>query len=276
MTGADDGMDDRTVKKKIIRMYADGKAKNFADDMAAEKRMILEVDGRAEAVVIMTPCEEELWAIGNLRCRRMITDLSDIKSIDMVRDKIVVKRSIRREGWHIEVRFLHTASGAFLREENNENPSCRLPVEWQMSFEAIMSGLDWISEAPIYRRTGAVHVAALVSPLGERLFRTEDVGRHNAVDKAVGWLIKHAVAPGDVSLITSGRLPEDMVLKCVGAGIPFMTSVSAATSEGVETARRCNMTLIGFGRNGKFNIYSAPERICRAADKRMSEGESIA
>ena len=64
-----------------------------------------------------------------------------------------------------------------------------------------------------------------------------------------------------VGLITSGRLPEDMVLKGAGAKIPLMASISAATADGADAARRCNMTLIGFARNGRFNVYSVPERI---------------
>ena len=124
-----------------------------------------------------------------------------------------------------------------------------------------MSGIDWIGEAPLFKTAGSVHVAALVSPDGKLLFRTEDVGRHNAVDKAVGWILKKNMKTSEVGLITSGRLPEDMVLKGAGAKIPLMASISAATADGADAARRCNMTLIGFARNGRFNVYSAPERI---------------
>ncbi|MDO9544478.1 MAG: formate dehydrogenase accessory sulfurtransferase FdhD, partial [Synergistaceae bacterium] len=77
-------------------------------------------------------------------------------------------------------------------------------------------------------------------------------------------------------LITSGRLPEDMVLKGAGARIPVMASISAATANGADAARRCNMTLIGFARNGRFNVYSAPERIKFNSEEKISEGEKIA
>ncbi len=255
-------MDHRTEKREISRMFSDGTVKRVDDDMIVEKRMILEVDGSREAVVIFTPGEEELWALGNLYCRRMIESMDDIGSIKIEDGRIIVERTRRREGWKLEARFLHTASGAFLEEKRNSalQPEI-LPVKWQISFDTVMSGIDWIGEAPLFKTAGSVHVAALVSPQGDLLFRTEDVGRHNAVDKAVGWLLKNKMKTCRVGLITSGRLPEDMVLKGAGAKIPLMASISAATADGADAARRCNMTLIGFARNGRFNVYSVPERI---------------
>lgn len=269
-------MDGRTVKKDITRMFSDGTIKRIEDDMIVEKRMILEVDGSREAVVIFTPGEEELWALGNLYCRRMIESMKDIRSIKKDGSRIIVERSNKREGWKLESRFLHTASGAFLQEQRENNDSSFLSVEWQISFDAIMSGIDWIAEAPLFRQAGSVHVAAVVSPKGDRFFRTEDVGRHNAVDKAIGWLLKNSIKTGDAALITSGRLPEDMVLKGAGAGIPVMASISAATADGADAARRCNMTLIGFARNGRFNVYSTPERIKLNTEEKISEGDKIA
>ena len=242
-------------------MFSDGTVKKIEDDMIVEKSMILEVDGSHEAVVILTPGEEELWALGNLYSRRMIESMNDIRSIKKDATGIIIERTNKREGRNLESRFLHTASGAFLQEQGKNDVPSFLPVEWQISFETIISGIDWIAEAPLFRLTGSVHVAALVSPAGSMLFRTEDVGRHNTVDKAVGWLLKNNVKTSDTALITSGRLPEDMVIKGAGAGIPVMASISAATATGVDAARCCNMTLIGFARNGRFNVYSAPERI---------------
>ncbi len=255
-------MDDRTEKREIIRIFRDGSSKKLNDDVTVEKRMILEVDGLREAAVILTPGEEELWALGNLACRRMIESMEDIFSIRIECDRIIVERSNRREGWNAEARFLHTASGAFLEKKAKSEPKPGLlSVGWQVSFDTVMSGIDWIADAPLFKTSGSVHVAALISPKGERLFRTEDVGRHNAVDKAIGWLLKNDIKTDQIGLITSGRMPEDMVLKAAGAKIPLMASISAATADGVDTARCCNMTLIGFARNGRLNVYSAPERI---------------
>lgn len=268
-------MDDRIVKRDIMKIFSDGTVKKIDDDMIVEKRMSLEIDGLIQAVVILTPGEEELWALGNLYCRRMIESLNDIKYLKKEGSRIIVEMANKREGWALESRFLHTASGAFLQKEVEKRTSY-LPLEWNISFEAIMSSMDWIAEAPLFKQTGSVHVAALLSPQGKKLFRTEDVGRHNAVDKAIGWLLKNNIKTSDAALITSGRLPEDMVLKGEGARIPLMASVSAATADGADAARRCNMTLIGFARSGRFNVYSAPERIKLNGENIRSGGEKIA
>ena len=222
--------DRRTVKREISRMFSDGTIKVIDEDMVVEKRMVREEDGSREAVVIFTPGEEELWVLGNLYCRRMIERMEDIASLRTEDGRIIVERARRHEGWRLEARFLHTASGAFLKEKRDAGirPD-PLPVDWQISFETIMSGIEWIGEAPLFKTAGSVHVAALVSPDGKLLFRTEDVGRHNAVDKAIGWILKNNMKTGEVGLITSGRLPEDMVLKGAGARIPLMASISAAT-----------------------------------------------
>ena len=269
-------MDDRIVKRDIMKIFSDGTVKRIDDDMIVEKRMTLEIDGLIEAVVICTPGEEELWALGNLYCRRMIESLSDIKYLKKEGSRVIIEMANKRDGWALESRFLHSSSGAFLQKEVEKRNSSSLPVEWQISFESIMSGIDWIAEAPLFRQTGSVHVAALISPQGKRLFRTEDVGRHNAVDKVIGWLLKNNIKTSDAALITSGRLPEDMVLKGEGARLPLMASVSAATADGADAARRCNMTLIGFARSGRFNVYSTPERIKFNGENIILGGEEIA
>jgi FdhD protein len=243
-------------------MFGDRTSEKIQDDMVSEQRVALYVNGVCEAVAILTPGEEDLWALGNLYCRRMIESMGDVTSLEVLPDKVIVERKSRNEGWAAETRFLHTASGAFLPKKHNTDARSQfLPVDWQISFTSIMAGIDWIAEAPLFRRTGSVHVAALISPAGEKLYRTEDVGRHNAVDKAIGWMLKNNVNPGQTALITSGRLPEDMVIKCLGARIPLMASISAATAQGADAAKAGHITLIGFARNGKFNVYSVQERI---------------
>ena len=81
------------------------------------------------------------------------------------------------------------------------------------------------------------------------------------MDKAAGWAVLHAVPLGETALVVSGRLPEDMVHKAVGAGIPVLGSISAAIAEGAEAAEQGGVTLAGFIRNGRMNVYTRPGRI---------------
>jgi FdhD protein len=113
----------------------------------------------------------------------------------------------------------------------------------------------------IWALTGGVHWAALFNTSGEVLAFSEDIGRHNAVDKVVGYAILNNINLGNCILASSGRQPYAMVKKLVNANIPIVITKSPPTDKGIKLARENNITLIGFARKNRFTIYSGKDRI---------------
>ena len=246
----------------IIRAFSDGSFERMQDEMLEERNLTLELDGQEEALAILTPGHEKEWALGHLACRRMILSMEDVASVAVEPGRVRVVRKVVREGIPLKKRLLHTASARSVEgTQVRENWPDALPVEWSLPFETLRASIAELAEAPLFRRTGSVHVAVLGSVSGHAGFRVEDVGRHNAVDKAVGWALLEGLDLSACYLAVSGRLPADMVYKAIGARIPLLASVSAATAGGVDAALAGGITLIGFAREGRMNVYAYPERI---------------
>lgn len=127
-----------------------------------------------------------------------------------------------------------------------------------------------------FRHTGGTHGAALFDRTGTLLLHREDVGRHNALDKLIGaWLRDATCASADGFVVVSSRASFELVQKTVRAGFPMLVAIGAASSLAVETAQRFDLTLVGFARENRFNVYSKPERISIEADGPAFEGVEV-
>jgi FdhD protein len=141
-----------------------------------------------------------------------------------------------------------------------------LTVEAKVVLESVKR-LNVLAEK--FRRTGGVHAAVLYSASGELAALSEDVGRHNAVDKVIGAGTTKKLDFEKLFLALSGRLTGDIVLKAARTRIPIIASMAAAINSGVEAAQLTRITLIGFVRGKRMNVYTYPERVVYASTKAL-------
>jgi FdhD protein len=135
--------------------------------------------------------------------------------------------------------------------------------DFRVSAELVLAAPELLrARQRAFDKTGGLHAAGLVDATGQLLCVREDVGRHNAVDKVVGWAIREGLLPlSAVMLVVSGRASFELTQKAVLAGIPVMAAVSAPSSLAAELATGTGLTLAGFVRGESMNIYAHPERI---------------
>jgi len=121
-------------------------------------------------------------------------------------------------------------------------------------------GKGFARETHLYRLTGGVHACA-IADRKKILLTAEDVGRHNAFDKVAGMALLRGIDVSDKIALTSGRLSAEIVAKAIGTGIPILASFSAPTAMGVQWSRRFGLTLVGFLRGSRMNVYTGYQRV---------------
>jgi FdhD protein len=256
-----------------------------ADLLAAEEPLGIRIGGEAVSLTMRTPGDDIDLAAGFLFSEGIISSASDIVSIricdgsqcghDHEADDALgnIADVTLRAGLAAGARRNFLTSSACGVCGKASIAELRVPGRFALDEDQVQVPARVLASLPdalrraqrVFDRTGGLHAAGLFSAAGELLAVREDVGRHNAVDKIVGWALQGGLLPlrGRV-LLVSGRASFELVQKAVLAGVPVLAAVSAPSSLAVELAEDAGLTLAGFVRGGSMNVYSARARVLPA------------
>jgi FdhD protein len=270
-----------TVRRAVERVSPNGRQRRV-DALAAEEPLELRVNGKALAVTMRTPGQDVELAHGFLLSEGVIGSAEDVSIARFGEGSgpdgmntynvldVALAEGVPPPDTGVERNFYTTSSCGVcgkaaldaVKLKTRFSPALD-PV--QVTPEALTGFPDALRERQkVFESTGGLHAAGLFVN-GELLVVREDVGRHNAVDKVLGWAVLQGRVPaGGCVLMVSGRASFELVQKAVMAGIPALAAVSAPSSLAVDLAREMGLTLIGFLRGSSMNIYSGDERITTA------------
>jgi FdhD protein len=263
----------------VLRVRA-GQAQATRDEIAVEAPLEIRVAGEVLATTMRTPGSDVELVAGLLLSEGILGTREDLSGVVLeARDEPGVAGS-----GVVEVRFTSAegaARPAFAASRRGTLVSSACGVCGRLGIDDLLRGLSPADSAiqfdaavlgglpkalsaaqPNFARTGGLHAAGVARGDGALLVVREDVGRHNAVDKALGRLLLDARLPmPEGVLVVSGRASFEIVQKAAAAGLSALVSVSAPSSLAIETAERARLLLVGFARNGGFNVYAGRERL---------------
>ncbi len=246
--------------------HATVRADGFEDEVAVEEPLEIRVGGAALAVTMRTPGHDEELALGFLYGEGLIDAPREAgPPADLAGNTVEIAGPLLREP---SARSFFTSSscgvcgkGALEEVAVHAEPLPEGPV---IARELLADLPDRLRQ-PTFARTGGLHATGLFSPAGELLCVREDVGRHNAMDKVIGAALIEGGAQAPplhhYVLCVSGRLSFELVQKAAVAGVPILVGVGAPTSLAVRLADDRNLTLAGFARQGRVNVYTSGERV---------------
>jgi len=267
----------RSLDLTQVSEWDDGKVVRKEDYLAAEEPLEIRVGDEPLSVTMRTPGHDLELAAGFLFTEGIVTKRAQIVSLDAVvqdgepnRGNVVGALLAPESAPDFEKMKRHffaasscgicgKASIDAVRARALEPPN----PEFRLDPEVLVRLPDALrASQAVFGRTGGLHAAALFDAKGKLLVLREDIGRHNAVDKVIGWaLLENRVPLSDAVLLVSGRGGFEIVQKAIVAGLPVVASVSAPSSLAVQLARELRLTLIGFLRGRRFVIYAGEERV---------------
>jgi len=255
------------TKDVAIIKYDNGEVLSIKDVVVKEYALTIILDGEEFITLLCTPSSLDSLTVGFLLSESIIKSKADIKRIRIdegkgIADVTTVESSLIAKKLHGK-RIMTSGCGKGTSFYNAvDSLSCKKVSQIiELKAESILGLMkDFNKRSELFLNTGGVHSVGLAADEGIILFH-EDVGRHNAMDKIIGEASLKDIKLSDKMILTSGRVSSEILIKAAKGQIPIIISRSAPTDLAVELAGKLGITVIGFARGQKMNIYSNPKRI---------------
>ena len=258
------------VRREVER-HRDGASSRVADALAEEVPIAFVYNGRPHAVMMATPADLENFAVGFSLTEAIVASADEVQGVEVVPvlagiELRIAIPSARGEVLEDRVRQLTGRTGCGLCGAQTLEAAVRHPPPVDepapISEAALRRALsDLKARQTINVATGATHAAAWASVDGAIRLVFEDVGRHNALDKLVGAMLRERMNVHDGFLLITSRASYEMVMKAATAGIGILAAISAPTALAMSLAQETNLTLIGFARTQGYSLYAHPRRL---------------
>jgi len=259
----------RTVQKQIVRIRRGegGGREELQDLITVEAPVTIYLNGTELVTLLCTPEKIDRLALGFLRSEGLITSFGDLASIRVKEKEGLVDVNLKNETGLAEKlygkRTVTSGCGKGTVFFNVLDSLRSSPLTGKLKINAgrVLALMESLQQrAELFKSTGGVHSAALADR-EQILYFYEDIGRHNAIDKIIGECLMAGIPTGDKIIISSGRLSSEILLKAAKLEIQMLISRAAPTSLCIELAESLNVTLVGFVRGKRLNIYSHQWRI---------------
>jgi FdhD protein len=236
------------------------------EGITEEVPLTIEINRKELATLLASPFDFKQLTLGFLFTSGLIEGISEVKSLVIDEECWKANVELNHEGFSDELFFKRVYTSGCGKGVIFHNPldliqRVKLPAGFEITSEKILEIMKiFLSSSAEHRETRGVHSAALAGQDGILIFM-DDIGRHNALDKVVGEAMMRKIDFGKVMVLTTGRISSEIVAKVMRCGIPVVVSRGVPTNQAIKMAKEIRMTLAGYARGHRMNIYTIEERI---------------